>query len=247
MVQFLETTQASAEIRKLITSSKEKLYLISPYLQISKQLKLLIQQSEQTNPMIDIKVVCRKDKINADDMSFLQELKNVKISALDNLHAKCYLNENFAIITSMNLYQFSQENNWEMGVKIDKIEDQSLYEDILGYIQNILGASEKYEMKKVESSQQKEVKTQQVKPSIQQKSDSKSKTSPANGYCIRCGEKIPFNPNRPLCDKCYPIWAKFSDPKYFEKYCHVCRKEDTKKERCYEKPICYSCYKKLYK
>ena len=31
-----------------------------------------------------------------------------------NLHAKCYLNEKKMIITSMNLYEFSQVNNREM-------------------------------------------------------------------------------------------------------------------------------------
>ena len=77
MIQFLETTAASAELRKLIVSSRDRLYLISPYLQISKNLKLLIQQVENSNPSISIKIVSRKDKINADDMSFLQNLKNV--------------------------------------------------------------------------------------------------------------------------------------------------------------------------
>lgn len=243
MVQFLETTLASAEIRKLITTSKEKLFLISPYLQISKQLKLLIQQSEQTNPMIDIKVVCRKDKINADDMSFLQQLKNVKISALDNLHAKCYLNENSAIITSMNLYQFSQENNWEMGVKIEKSEDPQLYDEILGYIQSILGASEKYEIKKVESSQAQEFSTPQIKMPIKQQQVNKSAIATSqSGYCIRCAKKIEFNLEKPLCEKCYPIWAKFSDPYYKERYCHFCGKET---QTSYEKPVCYGCYKKM--
>ena len=70
---------------------------------------------------------------------------------------------------------------------------------------------------------------------------------PESGVCIRCGERIKFNPNKPLCDKCYPIWAKFGDSKYTEKFCHVCGNEDTRKERSYEKPICYSCYKKIYK
>ena len=153
MVEFLETTLVSAELRKLISKSKQRIYLISPYLQISKNLKILIQQVDQTVPDIVIKVVCRKDKISADDLRFLQTLKNANISALENLHAKCYLNEETAIITSMNLYQYSQENNWEMGIKIEKKDDLELYSNIFSYVQNILSASEvitKIEMKKLD-------------------------------------------------------------------------------------------------
>lgn len=44
----------------------------------------------------------------------------IRTSLCKNLHAKCYLNENEAIITSMNLYEFSQMNNNEMGIHLTK-------------------------------------------------------------------------------------------------------------------------------
>ena len=62
-----------------------------------------------------------------------------------------------------------------------------------------------------------------------------------SGFCIRCGKEMELNPNKPLCSKCYPIWAKYSDPDYPEKYCHICGKES---EQTYAKPVCYTCYKK---
>lgn len=40
------------------------------------------------------------------------------------------------------------------------------------------------------------------------------------GYCIRTGEKIPYNPMRPLSDKAYRRWAQFGNPDYPENYCH---------------------------
>jgi hypothetical protein len=42
----------------------------------------------------------------------------------------------------------------------------------------------------------------------------------SGGFCIRTGKKIPFNPQRPLCDSAYNSWIKFSNPNYPEKYCH---------------------------
>ena len=245
MVEFLETTLISAELRKLISKSKERIFLISPYLQISKNLRIMIQQVDQTVPTIVIKIVCRKDKISADDLSFLQTLKNANISALENLHAKCYLNEETAIITSMNLYQYSQENNWEMGLKIEKKDNLELYNEIFAYVQNILSASEvitKIEMKKSDSHIE-----EKPAPVTKKEIPNKQSSIPpkANvGYCIRCRNQMQLNPDKPLCSKCYPIWEKYSDITYPEKYCHVCGKES---KQSVEKPVCYSCYKKLYK
>jgi len=245
MVEFLETTLVSAELRKLISKSKQRIYLISPYLQISKNLRILIQQVDQNVPDIVIKIVCRKDKISADDLSFLQTLKSANISALENLHAKCYLNEETAIITSMNLYQYSQENNWEMGVKIEKKDDSDLYDNIFLYVKNILSASEvitKIEMKKSD------VHIEEKSASVSKKEIPK-KQSPIPpkenvGYCIRCREEIPQNPNDPLCSKDFKSWSRWGNRDFPEKYCHICGKES---EQSVAKPVCMSCYKKLHK
>ncbi len=40
------------------------------------------------------------------------------------------------------------------------------------------------------------------------------------GYCIRTGEEIAFNPQRPFCYKAYKSWAKFENYDFPEKYCH---------------------------
>lgn len=40
------------------------------------------------------------------------------------------------------------------------------------------------------------------------------------GYCIRTGEEIPFNPERPFCYAAYKSWVKFENYDYPEKYCH---------------------------
>jgi len=41
-----------------------------------------------------------------------------------------------------------------------------------------------------------------------------------SGYCIRTGEKIPFNPRRPYCESAYKSWSFFNNPDFPEKYCH---------------------------
>ncbi len=248
MAKLLATTaEITAAIQRLINESKgEKLILISPYLRIARQFKGDIK--DQENFKTKISVIVRADESHDPaDINFLQqELNTVDLYTHQNLHAKCYLNHKTAIITSMNLYEYSQLNNTELGILVEQADDPKLYDEINETAKKIMRNSTEFgfEIKKVDKSKAGE---QKIETPIKKDILKSKEKEPENGICIRCGEKIKFNPNKPLCDKCYPIWAKFGETKYAEKYCHVCGKEDTKRERNYEKPICYSCYKKIYK
>ncbi|MBW6517643.1 MAG: phospholipase D family protein [ANME-2 cluster archaeon] len=236
MAEFLTTTGISYNLEKLIKNSEEKLFLISPYLQIADSLKHLI--TERDLRKIDIRVVYRKDnKINAEDMSFLQELTSVKISAHENLHAKCYLNENTAIIASMNLYQYSQQNNREMGIQVEKETEPELYNDIFKEVMTIIQTSQEpeFSVKKLKTG----------KPAVSNNVPIKNKQSQNDrGFCIRCGNDLKLNHEKPLCYNCFNIWKEYSNPNYKEKFCHAC---GTKYNSTVEKPICIDCYKKLAK
>jgi len=238
MVNFLKTNELSVAIENLITNSKDRLYLISPYFALSPMMKRAIQKLDNTNAQIT--VVCRKEEkmtINTEDLEFLQKLRFKNILSLEYLHAKCYMNENTAIVTSLNLLDVSQQRNWEMGFIIDKIDDAPIYEKIKNYVDDILGESKplQYELKKVEKPVSAPKKIENIK---------EISGKLVSGFCIRCGKEMELNPNKPLCTRCYPIWANKSDRTYPEKYCHVCGKES---KQSVEKPVCYPCFKKLYK
>lgn len=47
-----------------------------------------------------------------------------------------------------------------------------------------------------------------------------SALSPQSGYCIRTGEPIPFDPERPFSYAAYKSWAHFGNEEYPERYCH---------------------------
>jgi phosphatidylserine/phosphatidylglycerophosphate/cardiolipin synthase-like enzyme len=118
MAELLPSTAAiTSEIEKLINESNgEKLILITPYLRIARQFKDQIK--DQINFKTNISVVVRADESHDPaDINFLQELK-INLYTHENLHAKCYVNHKTAIITSMNLYEYSQLNNTEMGIII---------------------------------------------------------------------------------------------------------------------------------
>jgi len=242
MVEFLDTNATSSELSKMISRSKEKLHVVSPYLQMSDRIKILIQQVEKASPKIDIKILYRSDKdskINDKDMDFLlNQLNNANIYALDNLHAKCYLNEDTAIITSMNLYQHSQENNWEMGIKIDKSNDPVIYEDVNRHVSLLINVGKRYEKKLINFSniisQASYVGTKLKKV---------GKITIANScYCVRCGKNINYDRDKPLCPTCFKSWSRYMEKSYQEKYCHYCGKVN---KTSFSKPFCIDCYKEV--
>lgn len=56
------------------------------------------------------------------------------------------------------------------------------------------------------------------------------------GYCIRTGEEIDFNPERPMSLKAFKKWNQFQDVNYGEAYCHFSG-EQSFGETSFAKPI----------
>lgn len=63
------------------------------------------------------------------------------------------------------------------------------------------------------------------------------------GYCIRTGEKINFNPERPLSYQAFLVWIQYGDSSYQENYCHYSC-EPSYGETSVSKPILRKNWKK---
>ena len=83
-----------------------------------------------------------KSELQPEEVNWLKGLSYIRTSFCKNLHAKCYLNEESCIITSLNLYEFSQVNNNEMGIFIDRQNDTDLYRDAYEEAQRIIRISD---------------------------------------------------------------------------------------------------------
>lgn len=116
MAEFLTTSGTSHELENIIIDSKKKLTLVSPYLQLSKTFHQRLKDA--SNRGVKIVIIYGKDELKPNERNSLAELRNVELYYFENLHAKCYFNEDRMIITSMNMYEFSEKNNREMGVLI---------------------------------------------------------------------------------------------------------------------------------
>jgi len=231
MAKFLTTKHAVSEIEDLIKEAEDTLYLISPYLKLDKSFKELLQYRNSKVKITHI--IFRKQELKPDEMKFFRSLQFVNLLFKENLHAKCYLNENKMIITSLNLYDFSMVNNREMGILIDKKyeQDAELYDEAMKEVEFIYETSEKFDISSTP--------TKQSVKKIVKKKPTKS-TSSQKAHCIRCNTEIKLNPLVPYCKKCYSSYKKYENPDYKEKYCHICAKDNAS---TLLKPTCYSCHK----
>jgi hypothetical protein len=252
MAEFLTTTKTSSAIEDIIIDANKNIYLISPYLQLSRN--VIERLKEASLKGVKIHMVYRENKLKENDLNSLADFKNLHLYILNNLHAKCYFNEKKLVITSMNLYEFSEKNNREMGVLIEKDKDKELYEKAVNESESIINISLKAQIKNgsikafsnsndpsyqtSEKPQYNYNKLKKSSPEIYQRSKAKSE----KGVCIRCKDEIGFDPSKPLCPDCYSSWSKWSDVDYNENFCHRCGKDNDFFTYSVSRPQCGDCY-----
>ncbi len=251
MAEFLTTTGVSNRLEQIILGAKDKVIIISPYLKINDRLKGYLEDKDRMK--INIHVVYGKNELQPAESTWLQNLNFTHTYFLKNLHAKCYLNEEEAITTSMNLYEFSQQNNEEMGILVSSDDDSQLYRDIHYAARRLVRQGEEVKLivnpvsTPAEAPSYSEAISSSV-PRSQASSSRKRKTStptlerPSTGNCIRCGDSMPeANENRPFCAKDWRSWNRFKNDDYLEKFCHFC---GTTSETAKSRPLCIDCCRK---
>src|SRR5690554_4799089 len=234
MAKFLTTSGTSHHIENVMISAKKKLVLISPYLQISKT--FFERLKDAANKNVEIKIIYGKSELKPNEQNSLAQLKNIELFYFENLHAKCYFNESEMVITSMNMYEFSEKNNREMGVFITKADDSELFQNAVEETLSIIRSSELINLSRTERTFYPEAPNNP--------NDNYETIHPNRGYCIRCEERIPFDIDKPYCWKCFTTWSQFENPDYEENVCHICGEFEGS---TMVKPVCYSCYKEYVK
>ena len=139
MSTVLNTTALNYHLESVINNASTRVLLISPYLRLNDRIKELIEDKNRMK--IDIRFVYGKASINQKDFEWLKSLSYVRLSFCQNLHAKLYANEQQCIISSMNLYEFSQVNNLELGISLTAQDDAEAYSAAMNEAQRILRIS----------------------------------------------------------------------------------------------------------
>lgn len=263
MPQFLTGTELIAKIESVIREAKREVIIISPYIKLSKNIKRTLDGLKE-QPNIALRVVFGKNQndyfksISIDDLEYLRTFPNLEIRYEPDLHAKVYMSEKEIILSSMNLYDFSERNNIEFGVYgaaslTNKLATtfigETFDEQAVGYFAKVFINSEvllqiepefkeggflssnKYLHSSITID-----KLRSRNPKSTGVSNRQNLGLKQRGYCIRSGIEIPFNPKEPFSKKAFESWSRFKDENYPEKYCHFSG-EPSNGETSFAKPI----------
>ena len=259
MVEFLNTSKAYAKIEEIIGKATTKVFLISPYIQIPDQLFDRLKHTDRQG--IRTIVVCREERLGTEEKSRLRQLKNLELRFDEDLHAKCFYNEKFMVITSLTLIDYSRQHNREMGILLSSDEDSDTFKEALREANFIVDSAKKDSpirniirgvvkeakadspIRNIIREAVKEAKAVVALPTVGdvRKAKTSSRTS-TKGYCIRCEKSIPYDLKSPYCSSCYRVWSKFKDSNYEEEYCHKCGTPN--EATTMKRPLCDSCYGK---
>jgi hypothetical protein len=121
MAKFLTGNELNAQLENLFELATDYLILISPYIKLHDRYASALKAKKEMHGLKIIVVFGKNEddfskSMKQDDFNFFKDFPNIEIRYEKRLHAKYYANENSAILTSMNLYNFSQDNNIEAGV-----------------------------------------------------------------------------------------------------------------------------------
>lgn len=222
MATYLTNKETQAALENVIMNAEKTLILVSPYIALSSIILARIRAAGEKG--VRIKMMYRNDKVKKEELERLKGIKNIELKYTNELHAKCYFNEKEMIITSLNLLETS-EKNWEMGIRICRNNDKEIFNKAMRDVQTIFMDSASLSKSKVKA----------------RAKDNKAKSN--GGYCIRCGENIRFNINKPLCPSCFVSWDEWGNIDYPENFCHFSG-EESEGETCFAFPIISKNWKK---
>ena len=239
MAEFLTTSGISYRLEEIIKNANDRLIIISPYLKVNDRLKGLLEDKNRMK--INVRVIYGKNELQPSENNWLASMDSIWTGFCKNLHAKCYLNENEALLTSMNLYEFSQRNNEEMGILASRDKDSALYDEIYQESMRLVRLSEgtRVTVARVDNA---ENDNRRSSVADTQRKPEPTLAAPREGFCIRCKSAIPASkPVRPYCPRCFTSWNRWKNEDYEEKHCHVCGNEHS---ATMAKPLCRDCYRK---
>lgn len=241
-------------INQLISCTNQYLFIVSPYIDIDKDTEKVLSDmnSDVVKTIIyrDSNGSQSKSGISTKSRKFFKSLPNIEFVSVKNLHAKLYINEDAALISSMNLTD-SSRYNFEAGINVLREEDIDLYHNCFGYIMLILQSDnsdmneERFQniIPKFPFTLEIEGKDPRINGKVipRQEYDKLEKNcNVKHGYCIRCETtKVDFHPLSPMCNSCFTVWNKYKNKEHVENVCHRCGMET---QSLINEPFCNECF-----
>ncbi|WP_372756164.1 phospholipase D family protein [Mariniflexile sp.] len=121
MAKFITGNELIEEVYDIIYKAKKQLLIVSPYIKLDGYFKNIFDKHKK-DPELHLIIAFGKNpgnpqkSLKKEDLNYFKDFPNASIIYVPNLHAKYYANESRGVITSINLYDYSFENNVEFGV-----------------------------------------------------------------------------------------------------------------------------------
>ena len=144
ITKFLNTNAANYYLEEIIRLANDRLILLSPTLKLNDRVKELLEDKNQRK--IEVQIIFERNELLPEEVNWLRGLSFVRTSFCRNLHARCYLNEQFCIVSSLSLHELSLVKTNEIGVLISKSEDQELFQSLTDEAERIVRISEEVRM-----------------------------------------------------------------------------------------------------
>ena len=144
MAKFLNTSAANYYLEEIIRLAHDRLVLITPALKLNDRVKELLKDKNQRK--IEVHLAYEKNELLPEEITWLRALSFVRTSFCRNLHAKCYLNEQFCIVSSLNLHELSHAKSNEIGLLVSKNDDGELFQSLSDEADRIIRISEEVRM-----------------------------------------------------------------------------------------------------
>lgn len=136
MAKFLSTPALIEALQTLIDRSQKHLVLVTDVVRLNEHLRELLAQKSKMQ--VAIRIVCGDKSLSPDDHQWFKKHPAVQLRHVPHLHAKCYINDNMAIITSLGLDDMERSHTTEMGVLATLDDDPDLYKNAIKEVGRIL-------------------------------------------------------------------------------------------------------------
>ena len=125
MADFLKGNKVLAALEEIISEAEKELIIVSPLISFHTRFEDVLKEKIENDKLKIIIVFGKTDtemlsNFEAEDLALLKRMPNIEIRHEPRLHSKYYANEHHSLLSSINLYDFSQNEQIEFGIHVNK-------------------------------------------------------------------------------------------------------------------------------
>ena len=203
MPQFIQPDDIIPQMELLIDQTRETVWFVSPDIHLTEPVFVKLGGASARGVKINIFIGTEPDPLAAQLLSVIQ---NVELYCLENLNARCYLNEENMLITSMSLGDMQGPVKHDIAILINSTIDSELNNTIRADIDSMVISYVGIGL-------------------IPGSGDHTLKADAMyQGFCISCGMPVSYNTENPFCQMCGRS-VRTANEDFNGFYCHSCGTE----------------------